>query len=165
MKRIVLVRHAKAVQWGYEDDFTRELTERGEKDAAKVSSSLMESGIHPDGIVTSPATRAWQTASCFASVFRFPEDDIKTDRELYHGYTTGEFVTLIHSFPDEEKTVFIFGHNPSFEYYATGLCRSFNGEMATCSAVVIDFTVDRWKEVQSRSGLVFKQVNPKELNS
>lgn len=165
MKRIVLVRHAKAVQWGYDNDFSRELTDRGERDAARVGSMLRESGILPDGMLSSPAARARKTASCFASVFGIPEEAVKTDEELYHGYTTGELVTLIQSFPDEKKSVFIFGHNPSFEYYAMGLCRSFSGEMPTCSAVVIDFAVDRWKEVQARSGAVYKQVNPKELNN
>ena len=29
MKQIVIVRHAKAVPYGYEDDFNRDLTERG----------------------------------------------------------------------------------------------------------------------------------------
>ena len=37
MKRVVIVRHAKSVPYGYEDDFNRYLTERGEKDAAKIS--------------------------------------------------------------------------------------------------------------------------------
>lgn len=47
MKRLVLVRHAKAVHWGYQDDFNRELSKRGERDAAKVSSHLREEGSFP----------------------------------------------------------------------------------------------------------------------
>jgi len=165
MKQIILVRHAKAVQWGYDDDFERELTERGKNDTAKVSVYLRESGIIPGMMITSPALRALQTATAFAAGLGFPEERIIQDPELYHGYTSGELLQLIHSFPDEIKSVGIFGHNPSFEYYAMGLCKSFRNEIPTCSAVIIDFPVERWKDAEARTGMLFKQVNPKDLIS
>ena len=48
MKQIVIVRHAKAVPYGYEDDFNRDLTERGVNDATKISAELKQRGIKTD---------------------------------------------------------------------------------------------------------------------
>ena len=108
-------------------------------------------------------SRAWQTAVIFAGQLQFPPEEIINKHELYHGLTTGELMDLIHAYPEEAACVFIFGHNPSFEYYARNLCRTFNGDMPTSSAVVIDFNVNLWKEVTIRSGLLFGQFNPKEI--
>ena len=163
MKRLVLVRHAKAVQWGYDDDFNRELTERGESDAARVSHHLGTLGIIPDSIISSPASRALQTAEIFSGKLNFPRKKLLENKELYHGLTTGELIDLVHALPEDSNCVFFFGHNPSFEFYARGLSNSFHGEMTTSSSVVIDFDVNRWNEVTARSGRVFGQYNPKEI--
>jgi phosphohistidine phosphatase len=163
MKRLVLVRHAKAVHWGYEDDFNRDLTDRGESDASRVSYLLETLGIKPDLIISSPASRALQTAVIFSGQLDFPQKDLVINHELYHGLTTGELLDLIHALPVEVNCAFLFGHNPSFEYYAHGLCKSFNGEMPTSSAVVIDFNAMLWNEITARSGVLFGQFNPKEI--
>jgi phosphohistidine phosphatase len=163
MKRLVLVRHARAVHWGYEDDFNRELTERGVSDASRVSKHMETLGIIPDRIISSQASRALQTAEIFAGQLHFPPEDLIINHKLYHGLTTGELMDLIHDLPEETACVFLFGHNPSFEYYAHGLCKSFDGDFPTSSAAVIDFHVNQWKEVTSRSGLLFGQFNPKEI--
>jgi phosphohistidine phosphatase len=163
MKRLLLVRHAKAVQWGYDDDFNRELTEKGESDAARVGNYLATLRIFPDKIISSPASRAFQTAVIFAGQLNFLQNKIEEKQELYHGLSTGELIDFIHSMPAETSCLFLFGHNPSFEYYAHSLCRSFNGNMPTSSAVVIDFKTDLWTEVTARSGYLFGQFNPKEI--
>ncbi len=163
MKRLVLVRHAKAVQWGYEDDFNRDLTDRGVSDAGKVSAFLKEKGIRPDLIITSPAARALQTAMIFAGTFNYPEEKVVEEEEMFHGFTTGGFLDYLGDIPDGIETVFFFGHNPSIAYYAINLCRNFTHEVPTCSSIVIDFPVNSWKETESRSGTLFLQVNPKAL--
>lgn len=65
MKRVVIVRHAKSVPYGYDDDFHRDLTERGLLDAEKISSQLKDRGIIPDLVMASPATRTMHTATIF----------------------------------------------------------------------------------------------------
>ena len=42
MKRVVIVRHAKSEPYGYDNDFYRDLTDRGESDAEKISEKLKE---------------------------------------------------------------------------------------------------------------------------
>jgi phosphohistidine phosphatase len=69
MKRVVLVRHAKAVAYGYEDDFNRDLRDSGVIDAQRVSNELKARGVFPDKIISSPALRALKTARIFAETF------------------------------------------------------------------------------------------------
>lgn len=161
MKRIVTVRHAKAVPYGYEEDFTRDLASRGEKDADKISRHLKSLAIIPDLMVSSPANRAWQTAQIFAENLGYPVQEINEERELYMEYTAREFLEFVIGLPDEVSTVFVFGHNPGMAFYTEILSRGFTGDMPTCSTVGIDFNITSWKDLKSRSGNVAFHFIPK----
>jgi phosphohistidine phosphatase len=152
MKRIVIVRHAKAVPYGYDDDFTRDLTDRGMNDAQRIGKELEKMGIAPDSMISSSANRAIQTALIFAENIGFNKRDIIKMEEIYHGLTTSEFLNLIQELPETAETAFFFGHNPSFHYFTNNLLEHFNGDMPTCSTVAIDFHVDSWEKVEARSG-------------
>ena len=152
MKRVVIVRHGKAVPYGYDDDFNRDLQERGKKDAVLVSSELKNRHILPDLLVSSPATRAIKTARIFADNLNYDQNDIREVEDIYEGMTTGDFIELISDLPEDANTVFFFGHNPGFYYFVANLLQIFHGDMPTTSTVGIDFDVNTWKEVRSRSG-------------
>ena len=163
MKRLVLIRHAKAVGYGYDDDYSRDLRESGVVDAHRVSSELKNRGIFPDKMVSSPALRALKTAQIFAGTFGFDPHNIRKNHNIYEGMTTQEFVETIKILPKESKTVFFFGHNPDFEHYAQNLTTKFMQEVPTCAAIGIDFDVDNWEKVAPRTGLLAFRVVPKEL--
>ncbi len=152
MKRVVIVRHAKSVSYGYDDDFNRDLSNRGKEDAELVSSELREREIFPDIIISSPAKRAIKTARIFSENLDFERKDIIQNQEIYNGQTTSDFLEMIQNFPDKANTAFIFGHNPGFHYFTDNLLEYFKGDMPTCSTVGIDFNVHSWKEVEARTG-------------
>lgn len=160
MKRVIIVRHAKAVPYGYDNDFTRDLTDRGVNDAEKIGKELKRIGIIPDSMISSPANRALQTAHIFADNLGFDKNRIIEIDNIYNGLTTSEFIGLIRELPESANTAFFFGHNPAFEYFANNLLEHFNGEMPTCSTVAIDFNVDSWRKVQSRAGKTGFQLIP-----
>ncbi len=163
MKRVVIVRHAKAVPYGYEDDFNRDLTDRGENDADLVSRELKRRGIEPGVIISSPARRALKTASIFAENLGFERDSIIEMDAIYGGLTTSEFLELIWSLPEGANTAFFFGHNPGFHFFSANLLKNYNQDMPTCSAVGIDFNAERWEEAEARSGELAFRVIPKML--
>ena len=152
MKRVVIVRHAKSVPYGYDDDFNRDLSSRGKNDAKLVSSELEKRGILPDIMISSPAKRAIKTARIFAENLSFNKTDVLEVEDIYDGQTTSEFLEMICKLPEEAETVFIFGHNPGFHYFASNLLEHFGGDMPTCSSVGIDFKIDSWKNVEARTG-------------
>lgn len=152
MKRVVIVRHGKAVPYGYDDDFNRDLTDRGKKDAKNISTALNERGIQADAMISSPAKRALKTARVFAENLNFERNKIREVEDIYDGLTTSEFLEIIRELPENASTVFFFGHNPGFHYFTGNLLRDFMGDMPTCSTVGIDFDVDSWPEIEARSG-------------
>lgn len=160
MKRVVIVRHAKAVPYGYDDDFTRDLTDRGVNDANLIGRELKNRGIIPDVMISSPANRAIQTALIFAENLEFNKKEIDEIENMYHGLTTSEFLELIKELPNTAETAFFFGHNPAFHYFTNNLLERFYEDMPTCSTVAIDFNVDSWKKVEVRTGKKAFQLIP-----
>lgn len=165
MKRVVIVRHGKAVPYGYENDFTRDLKDRGKDDAKLVSQELKNRAISPDEIISSPAKRALKTARIFAENLDFDKSRIVEIEEIYNGMTTGEFQGMIQELPVDAKTVFFFGHNPGFYYFVCNLLTEFRGDMPTTSTVGIDFDVNTWQEVEAREGKLAFHLFPKMLKS
>lgn len=163
MKRVIIVRHAKSVPYGYDDDFRRDLTERGINDAEKISSRLNEMGIAADLVIASPATRTMHTAGIFCQNLGYNVELIRREPNFYEGATTQDFIDVIQQFPENVQTVFIFGHNPSVYYLVYNLVKYFNADMPTCSTVGLDFQVDKWPEVVARGGKVAFQFIPKSL--
>ncbi|MCD6353936.1 MAG: histidine phosphatase family protein [Prolixibacteraceae bacterium] len=161
MKRVVIVRHAKAVSFGYDNDFDRDLRRRGKEDAKIVSEELRKLGVMPCALISSPAKRALETARIFSETLGFNEKNIIEKEEIYDGLTTSGFVELIHDLPEEAVTAFFFGHNPGFYYFALNFCNNCIEEMPTCSAVGIDFDVEHWSQVKSRTGEKAFQLIPK----
>ncbi len=152
MKRLIIVRHAKSVPYGYDNDFDRDLSTRGKNDAAIIGGELKKRNILPDIMVSSPAKRAIKTARIFAEQLEFDRKNIIENQDIYDGQTTSEFVDMIQQLPQSSSTVYVFGHNPGFYYFVDNLLSSFHNDMPTCSTVGIDFNVDEWKEIEARTG-------------
>lgn len=161
MKRLVIVRHAKAVPYGYEDDFNRKLKQTGKDDAAGLSSKLKTMGIVPDLIISSPAKRAFGTAKIYAKTFDYTKDKIQKEKDLYDGLTTQDFIEMLRIIPDEVNTVFVFGHNPTVHYLTNNLLRFFNSDTPTCSTAGIEFNVDSWTKIDSRQGELAFHLKPR----
>jgi phosphohistidine phosphatase len=163
MKRVIIVRHAKSVPYGYDNDFYRDLTDRGESDAAKIGDKLSDLGIKPDLVISSPATRAWHTASIFCGKLEYEKAKIRKEDILYQGLTTQSFIEMLQDLPESVQTVFVFGHNPTVYYLVYNLVKYFNSDMPTCSTVVLDFAVEKWTDVSARGGTVVMQLTPKSV--
>ena len=152
MKRVILVRHAKSVSHGYDQDYDRPLAERGEENALTISLELQKMNIHPDLIIASPAVRTSQTAWIFADTLGCDKKSIRFEKKLYSGKTSENFLAMLQELEDEKETVIVFGHNPTVYYYMNYLLRDFNDDVPTCSTVGIDFEVDSWSKLRERQG-------------
>ena len=161
MKRLIIVRHAKAVPFGYNDDFSRDLTERGIDDAEKIGLRLKQMGIIGGLVIASPASRTMHTATVFCRFMAYPVTQIQQEMVLYNGLTTHEFLELLHQISDDVQTVFVFGHNPTVHQLVYNLVNDFYADMPTCATVAIDFNVAKWSEVSARGGRLAFQITPK----
>jgi phosphohistidine phosphatase len=137
VKRLVLIRHAKS-GWGQETqkDFDRPLNPRGEKDAPRMARALVQRGIVPDLIISSPAKRALTTAALMAQVFGYDPGRIEEFPPLYLGNPSDLSRAVDFTTPGTEA-LFLFAHNPGISYYASALAGEML-DMPTCCAVICE---------------------------
>lgn len=109
-RRLVLVRHAKAVP-AAGTDASRPLTARGIADAAAVGRWLAAAALVPDRVVTSPARRAVQTWEVAAA--QLP-GSVEPDRDgRVYDNTVDDLLAVIRETPAAVGTLVVVGHNPS----------------------------------------------------
>ncbi|NIS80425.1 MAG: histidine phosphatase family protein [Anaerolineales bacterium] len=154
MKRLYLVRHSKS-SWKNPGltDFDRPLNKRGKRDAPFMGALLMERGVFPDIILSSPAKRALRSAKIIAEEIEYPLEEIVTLPELYMA-SAHELLDLIRYLDDVYAEVMLFGHNPGFTDLANFLTEYDVDNIPTSGVFCVDFDVLSWGEVSEGSGKV-----------
>ena len=170
VKTVLLLRHAKS-SWDqpHLDDFSRPLAPRGRKAAPRIGRYLAEEALIPDRVLCSAARRAVETWELVAdSLGGKPLVEIL--REIYHA-SLHDLLDLIHHLPDNEATVLLVGHNPTFESLALDLTGSGNEEAfrtmeikyPTAGLAILEFPAGKWEEVGRARGVLRDFIRPKDL--
>lgn len=148
MKELILIRHAKS-DWANESvkDIDRHLNDRGYADAYQLSQWYKSEFTLPDLMVSSPATRAINTAFIFARTFGTQEAQVTIQGNLYES-TMQDYLKVISSIDKKYSRVMLFGHNPAI----TNLTNELNKDLLfenvpTCGIIKIGFAYDSWKDV------------------
>lgn len=146
MKYLYLIRHAKS-SWKDENlaDFDRPLNKRGKRNAPFMAEVLKNNHIFPDYIVTSGANRALSTANIFCKILEFDKSLMKIDNKIYDA-TKQDLVEVVQKTPDDATTLFLFGHNPSFNEFAN-FFTDFKLNIPTCGIYGIVFKTSSWKDI------------------
>lgn len=161
MKRLIVVRHAKAEKTAPRGkDFDRPLAPRGESDAVEMGRRLARCKTHPDAIVTSRAERALATARLIARELDYPWDEILAVKSAYLA-DAGTLLDLVHGFGDRVESVMIVGHNPGISELAQALTHDFAQELPTSAVATIDLPADTWSGVRRGSGTLRTYDYPK----
>jgi phosphohistidine phosphatase len=153
MKRIVLVRHATAVEVGPKgSDFHRRLKKRGRREAAIMADRVAGWVGVPDLVVTSPADRAWETARAFVERLGVPEERVAVREELYGGLLPEDFLRVVNEMDDVHASVMVFGHDPSLSEFAASLISTFKSVIPKAGVVAIDVDRKNWGAVRAGDG-------------
>lgn len=123
MKRLLLLRHAKAVA-GYPDE-ERALAPQGLTDADSLGKALAAENRGPDIILCSRALRTRQTATAIAG-----EERIQLVPELYQA-GSDEIISIIRHLALGAETLMVVAHNPGIGVLARILARK---QAARCDA-------------------------------
>ena len=162
MKKLILVRHAKTEALSdVGTDFDRKLKRRGWSDAKLVAEVLKEKGCIPDKIISSPAIRAWQTATVFADVFKMKESSILSAKILYDGDTTEGLLDAIAGLAGKSKTIIVVGHNPDMATLSMRLLNERIEKFPTTAAITINFSISNWHDMQVGAGSMGLHIYPK----
>jgi phosphohistidine phosphatase len=169
MRRLFLIRHAKAEPAVGRGDYERRLTERGREDAAAVARALLGRNMLPDALIHSGAARARETAEIFAAEWsgRTP---VETDPSLYDASASHLFASA-RALADARGRIAFVGHNPGLGELAASLAgtgaheelRRMIAKYPTCAVATLDFRVQRWDEIHRHSALLALYVTPADI--
>jgi phosphohistidine phosphatase len=163
MKRLYIIRHAKS-SWEEPGlgDFNRPLLKKGIARTKLVIQYFIDHGIATDLILSSPATRAVETARLVAKGIGYPVKDIRTEHKIYEG-PYDLILDLIYETPMEVGSLMIFGHNPTVTNLANLFLHPGIEMIPTSGVVCIGFKTDRWNGIPSAEAVLEFQVSPKIL--
>lgn len=127
-RTLVLVRHAKAVQSGYDADHERELTPRGHRDAAEAGRWLRDQGIGVDEVLCSTATRTQQTCEEMWSA-GCAEADVHHEHRLYNA-SADRLLEVAREADADANVVMMVGHAPGIPALASLLAEGEGSDQA-----------------------------------
>jgi phosphohistidine phosphatase len=144
MKTLTLLRHAKS-SWAESRlaDHNRPLNDRGERDVPVMAQSMMDAGIRPSLILSSPAVRAWTTARIIAREIGYPAEFLQRDPALYLANRS----TLLDVVSRQENgfnSIVLVGHNPGLTELAQFLVPGITDNIPTCGLFSVSIDVDDW---------------------
>ena len=173
MRRLLLFRHAKAVQSGRGggDDRLRGLIDRGRKDSATIGAHLAAEGLVPELALVSPAVRTQETWKFSAREFAGPVD-FQTAEKLYNA-TPDAILGLIKETPAKVQSLLVIAHNPGLHELALMLVASGNVKarehleenLPTAGLVIVDLPFDEWRTLGRESGRLERFITPKLLRT
>jgi phosphohistidine phosphatase len=172
MKRLLLLRHAKAEQAG-KDDHARTLTGRGRKDAAHMGAWLHKN-YAVDLVLCSTSARTRETWDLVAEELG-DTPKIEFTKALYLAPARG-MLKIVQGISDDQKTLMLIGHNPGTEELAAALARepankdeqkridTLKEKYPTAAIAVLEFDADHWADVKEASGALAAFVRPKDFD-
>ena len=144
MKTLTLVRHAKSSwQDGDLSDRERPLNERGEHDAPLMGKRIVDAGIRPSQIISSPAARAWATARAFARELNYPVEFLQREDGLYLASLDDLLDTIATQDPGFNNLM-LFAHNPGLTDLANYFVPGLTSNLPTCGVVSLNIESDDW---------------------
>ncbi len=143
----MIIRHGKS-SWEYEtmDDIDRPLADRGIHNADEMAQRLTKLGLVPDLMLSSPASRALNTALIMSRVWALEATALQIHDPLYDAFVT-QIEQVVATVPDHIRTLAIFGHNPSFTMYSNLFLKERLDNLPTAGVVVVTLESDGWNRI------------------
>jgi phosphohistidine phosphatase len=144
MKVLTIVRHAKS-SWkdASVSDRKRPLNSRGKRDAPVMGKRILEHGIRPSLIITSPATRAWTTAKIIARELNYPKEFLQREDHLYLA-SLDRLLDVIVAQDNGFNSMMIVGHNPGLTDLVNYLQPGLTNNLQTSGVVSVEVDQDDW---------------------
>jgi len=164
MKKLIFIRHGRAEDPAPEiSDFERSLTLKGKIISKLMARKLREKENSPGIMITSPAFRALETAFIFAEEFGIEPENIIINSNLYYKmnfHSLQEFLSLV---SEDDDTITMFGHNPSFTEITESLCKEGCDFMPKCGVISISFNIRTWSEIRHNTGKMEYFLKPEKV--
>ena len=171
MRRLMLLRHAKADRPSAIPDEERPLNERGVTAARRMGDYMARHQLIPDLAVCSPARRTRDTLAEMTPQWT-PGIAVTFEVRLYMA-PINTILEVIRGQPREVANLLVIGHNPGLHKAAELLIASGDVEererlrekFPTGALAVIDFAVPAWTKVHIHSGRLGRFVTPRSITA
>jgi phosphohistidine phosphatase len=174
MKRLYLLRHAKAVPAdAHSDDHDRALTMRGVHDAGAIARYMHKNDMTPDLALVSSSARTRQTAELALRELGVAfAPDIR--RTLYLA-EPGKILSMLQGAPAAADAILVIGHNPGVEALASYLAREpvrrkerarrdvLEEKFPTAALAALEFDITKWRQLAPDEGKLVDFVRPRDL--
>jgi len=168
MRRLLLLRHAKAAWPSGIMDLDRPLSRRGREAARLMGVYLKEEGLIPSLVLVSSAQRTLETWD----LVRPAVGDVaaRPDERIYEA-PAARLLAVLQEVEPAASTLLMIGHNPGFEDLAEiligegdrdGILR-LGQKYPTAGLAVIDFPQAGWADIGRGTGRLERFVTPKSL--
>lgn len=148
-KTLHVVRHAKS-SWDYENisDIDRPLKLKGIKNAYEMARRMKIRNDLPELIITSPANRAFHTATIFTRVFELIFKKLIIDENLYASEVE-TILDIIKNTDNSVSSLMIVGHNPEFTEFVNIYVKDVIHNIPTSGVVTLVFDIASWEDLSS----------------
>jgi phosphohistidine phosphatase len=169
MRRLFLIRHAKAQPPTAGEDYDRPLARRGREDASRIAIALADRNMLPAVLIHSGAARAKETAEILASEW---DNAVRIEEEIgLYDAPQDVLFERAQALRDNEERVALVGHNPGLGELALSLAGSgshlalkrMHLKFPTCTVAALDFDVENWRDIEHKSAKLALFLSPSEL--
>lgn len=168
MLTLLLLRHAKA-EGARNDDFTRTLTEKGERDAGEIGDFLATHRLIPSVALVSAARRTSRTFELVSERLG-AGIDLRREEVLYNA-GEARIRNLLGAIGPDSSVVMVVGHNPGIMEAAVTLAREgdlaelerLRGRFPPCGLAVVSFDAEDWSAACASGGRLDALVFPEDL--
>lgn len=163
MKKLIVIRHAKADGSFTGADFDKPLQERGRQAAPLIAKKIISRGIQHPFILCSGALRTQQTLSLMNTYFQVPQERIIIDPDLYLA-AAQKLLNAIQQTPDAVDELILIAHNPGVTALINSLAQESIINVPTAGTACILFDTPKWQQLQANGKLGY-YIFPKMFNS
>jgi phosphohistidine phosphatase len=122
VRRLVLLRHAKAEQLGgaVHGDAQRPLALVGRRQSGQVGLALASAGLRPDLVLCSSSLRTRQTWELSRGALGTDGIEVRIDEAVYHA-GVDDLLEMVRALGEGVRTVLVVGHEPTMSRTAATL--------------------------------------------
>lgn len=170
MKKLYILRHAKAASPENGQDFDRPLSPQGIEDAAALGQLMTKQSYIPDIALCSTAKRTRETLDALG----LPATTKASHSEKIYDASTGDLLEMIQSADDTAQSILLVGHNPAIHELALRLSSEDSGlsllqrllqGYSPGTLSVLDVPCKCWNDIQMGQNFLINLLAPIDYNS
>ena len=104
---------------------------------------IVDHGIRPSLIITSPAKRAWTTAKVIAGEIGYPTEFLQREDSLYLA-SLDDLLGAVVAQDTGFNSLMLVGHNPGLTEFANFLIPGLTNNLPTAGVVSVQIDQDDW---------------------